>query len=135
MHRRYQYINVPTEIIRSIVVIAETNSFSKAAERLGLTQPAISAQVKRLQLLVGGEVFERNGTGVAFTPKGKLVLGCARKLLEANDQILSLGGVRSDVSPVGSAFPQFSSSTSCTIGIWAPRTTNCRLPASIRQNC
>jgi DNA-binding transcriptional LysR family regulator len=100
MHRRYQYINVPTEIIRSIVVIAETNSFSKAAERLGLTQPAISAQVKRLQLLVGSEVFERNGTGVAFTPKGKLVLGYARKLLEANDQILSLGGVRSDVSPV-----------------------------------
>jgi DNA-binding transcriptional LysR family regulator len=100
MHRRYQYINIPTEIIRSIVVIAETSSFSKAAERLGLTQPAISAQVKRLQLLVGGAVFERNGAGVAFTPKGKLVLSYARKLLEANDQILSLGGIASDARPI-----------------------------------
>jgi DNA-binding transcriptional LysR family regulator len=100
MHRRYQYINIPTEIIRSIVIIAETGSFSKAGEKLGLSQPAISAQVKRLQVLVGGAVFERGAGGVSFTPKGKLVLNQARKLLEANDQILSLGGPINDVQHI-----------------------------------
>ena len=53
MQRRYQHTNIPTEIVRTIVVIAEAGSFSKAGERLGLSQPAISAQVKRLQMMVG----------------------------------------------------------------------------------
>ncbi len=59
MHRRYQHINIPTEIVRTLVVIAEMGSFSKAGEKLGLSQPAISAQMKRLQVLVGGTIFER----------------------------------------------------------------------------
>jgi DNA-binding transcriptional LysR family regulator len=96
MHRRHQHINIPTEIVRTIVVIAETGSFSKAGERLGLSQPAISAQVKRLQVMVGGAVFERVSGGVTFTERGKVVLAYARKLLEANDQILSLGGAPND---------------------------------------
>ena len=100
MHHRHHYSNIPTEIVRSVVVIAETGSFSKAAERLGLSQPAISAQIKRLQLLVGGTIFEKTAGGVAFTPKGKLILAHARKLLDANDQILSLGGALSDSQPV-----------------------------------
>jgi DNA-binding transcriptional LysR family regulator len=59
MHRRHQHTNIPTEIIRTIVSIAETGSFSKTGEKLKLGQPAISAQVKRLQLLIGGPVFEK----------------------------------------------------------------------------
>jgi DNA-binding transcriptional LysR family regulator len=100
MHRRHQHINIPTEIVRTIVVIAETGSFSKAGERLGLSQPAISAQVKRLQVMVGGAVFERVAGGVTFTARGKAVLAHARKLLEANDQILSLGGAAADGQPI-----------------------------------
>ena len=79
MHRRYLHINIPTEIVRTIVVISETGSFSKAGEKLGLSQPAISAQVKRLQILVGGNIFEKVTGGVSLTPKGKLVLSQARK--------------------------------------------------------
>jgi DNA-binding transcriptional LysR family regulator len=101
VHRRHQHINIPTEIVRTVVVIAETGSFSKAADRLGLTQPAVSAQIKRLQGLVGGPVFSRhNGGGLDFTPLGRLVLTHARKLLDANDQILSLGGAAQSGQPV-----------------------------------
>lgn len=100
MHRRHQHINIPTEIVRTIAVISETGSFSKAGERLGLSQPAISAQVKRLQILVGGPVFQKTAGGIDFTPRGKLVLAQARKILEANDQILSLGGAVHDAQPV-----------------------------------
>jgi DNA-binding transcriptional LysR family regulator len=100
MHRRYQHINIPTEIIRTLVAISEFGSFSKVGEKLGLSQPAISAQVKRLQMLVGGNVFEKTASGVAFTAKGTLILAHAKKLLEANDQILSIGGASDELQPL-----------------------------------
>jgi DNA-binding transcriptional LysR family regulator len=100
MHRRYQYINIPTEIVRTVVAVAELGSFSKAGTKLGLSQPAISAQMKRLQILVGGDIFEKSGSGVLFTPKGKLILAHAKKLLDANDQILSIGGAENDAQPI-----------------------------------
>jgi DNA-binding transcriptional LysR family regulator len=100
MHRRYDSINIPIEVIRTLVVIADTGSFSKAGAKLGLSQPAISAQIKRLQMLVGGPVFDRVPGGVALTALGKLVLFQARKLLEANDQILLLAGTPSQPHPV-----------------------------------
>jgi len=100
MHRRYQYTNIPTEIIRTVVAISELGSFSKAGAKLGLSQPAISAQMKRLQGLVSGDVFEKAGGGISFTPMGKLILTYAKKLLDANDQILSIGGAENDAQPI-----------------------------------
>jgi DNA-binding transcriptional LysR family regulator len=100
MHRRYQYINIPTEIVRTVVAISELGSFSKAGAKLGLSQPAISAQMKRLQILVGGDIFEKSGGGIVLSPKGKLILTHAKKLLDANDQILSIGGAENDAQPV-----------------------------------
>ena len=100
MHRRHFNINIPTEIIRTIVIISETGSFSRAAERIGLSQPGISAQVKRLQTLVGGPLFEKVSGGVTFTELGKIVLGQARRMLEANDQIMALVGSMNETLPV-----------------------------------
>ncbi|MBS0535097.1 MAG: LysR family transcriptional regulator [Proteobacteria bacterium] len=101
MHRRHQQINIPTEVVRTLVAIADAGSFSKAGERLNLSQPAISAQVKRLQLLIGGAIFHKSaGGGLDFTPRGRMVLSHARRLLEANDQILSLGGAAPDHRPI-----------------------------------
>lgn len=90
--------NIPMEIIRTVVAIAETGSMSKAAERLNLSQPAISAQIKRLQNLVGGELFSRTANGTALTELGKLALQQSRRIIDANDQLLRLGG--SDKSSV-----------------------------------
>ena len=92
MHRRYQEINIPIEVIRTVVEIAETGSYTKAGERLFLSQPAISAQIKRIQSLVGGQIFERTANGLRPTAKGELILSQARRILESNDQILTLGG-------------------------------------------
>jgi DNA-binding transcriptional LysR family regulator len=100
MHRRHQHINIPTEIVRTVVSIAETGSFSKAGEKLRLGQPAVSAQVKRLQLLVGGPMFEKAPGGVVPTARGRHVLAHARKLIDANDQILSIGGAVRDHPPL-----------------------------------
>jgi DNA-binding transcriptional LysR family regulator len=92
MQRRHEAQNIPIELLRSFVVIQECGSFTKAAEALRLTQPAISAQIKRLQQLVGGEVFLRSGFGVTLSEKGEIVNRYARRILAMNDQILSLSG-------------------------------------------
>ncbi len=92
MHRRHQHLNIPIEIVRTVVAISETGSLSKAAERLGLSQPAISSQIKRLQSLLGGSLFVKTANGTTTTELGQLALQQARRILEANDQLLRLGG-------------------------------------------
>jgi DNA-binding transcriptional LysR family regulator len=100
MHRRHEYLNVPIEIIRTVVTISETGSLSKAGERLGLTQPAVSAQMKRIQNLLGGDIFRKTPHGTAQTSLGKLVLNQARRMLDANDQMLRLGGSAGGPQPI-----------------------------------
>jgi hypothetical protein len=68
MQRRHQNLNVPSEIVRTIVAISETGSLSKAAELLGLGQSAVSGQIKRIQSLLGGELFKKTSNGTAPTP-------------------------------------------------------------------
>ncbi len=92
MQRRHEAQNIPIELLRSFVVIQESGSFTKAADALNLTQPAISAQIKRLQQLIGGEVFVRSGFGISLSEKGEIVSRYARRILAMNDQILSLSG-------------------------------------------
>ena len=92
MQRRPPVNNVPIELLRAIVAIVDLGSFTKAAQALNLTQPAISAQMKRLQQLVGAEVFSKSGSGLVPTARGELVVKYARRILAMNDQILSLGG-------------------------------------------
>ncbi len=92
MHRRYQHSSIPTEIMRSVVGISEAGSITKAAKLLGLSQPAISSQIKRIEHAIGGSIFLKSANGSSTTELGKLVLIQARKILEANDQLLLLRG-------------------------------------------
>ncbi|WP_246661449.1 MULTISPECIES: LysR family transcriptional regulator [unclassified Tardiphaga] len=100
MPRRYQPLNIPIEIVRTVVAISETGSLTKAAEKLGLSQPAVSSQIKRIQSMVGGALFARTANGTTATQLGKLVLHQARRILEANDQMLRLGGAAHLPQPV-----------------------------------
>lgn len=94
MQPRSPASNVPIELLRAVVAIVDLGSFTKAAQALKLTQPAISVQMKRLQQLVGTEVFSRSGSGLVLTDRGSLVVKYARRMLAMNDQILSLGAGR-----------------------------------------
>ena len=58
------------EQLRSFLEIAETASFYKAAERLGSTQPTISARIKSLEELLGRQLFHRAKNGVTLTESG-----------------------------------------------------------------
>lgn len=85
-------INIPTDLLRTFVAVADMRSFTKAANSLGVTQPAVSAQIKRLQFLLRDDIFDRSSQGVSLTPHGEIVLNYARRLLSVNDQIVQLGG-------------------------------------------
>src|ERR1700753_688974 len=100
MHRRHQHLNIPIEIVRTVVAISETGSLSKAGEKLGLSQPAVSSQINRLQSLVGGALFSKTANGTTTTELGKLALREARRILEANDQLLRLAGKPPRSTPV-----------------------------------
>ena len=90
--------NIPTDLLRTLVAVVDYRSFTKAAASLGVTQPAVSAQIKRLQFLLAGELFDRSSQGVSLTPQGELVVSYARRLLSINDQIVHLGAEpRSDL--------------------------------------
>ena len=100
MLKRLQYVNIPTDVLRTVVTIVDMGSFGKAGERLGLSQPAISAQIKRLQVLVGGAIFARTAGGVSLNVRGKTLLPIVRDMLASNDKILQIGGSAQDPRPI-----------------------------------
>jgi DNA-binding transcriptional LysR family regulator len=65
--------NIPTDLLRTLVAVVDLRSYTKAANSLGVTQPAVSAQIKRLTQLIGADLFERGGQGVALTSRGERV--------------------------------------------------------------
>ena len=91
--------NIPTDLLRTLVAVVDLRSYTKAANSLGVTQPAVSAQIKRLQQLIGADLFERGGQGVALTSRGERVVARSRRLLSLNDEIVGLGAasVRTDL--------------------------------------
>lgn len=86
--------NIPTELLRTLITVVDVRSFTKAAHALGVTQPAVSAQIKRLQFLLGTELLDKSAPGVSLTLAGEIVVSYARRLLSINDQILDLAAPR-----------------------------------------
>ncbi|MGQ0837178.1 LysR family transcriptional regulator [Actinokineospora sp.] len=68
--------------LRAICAIAEEGSVSKAAIRLGVTQPALTAQLRSIERLIGGELFQRSPHGSVPTELGRTVVRSARVVLE-----------------------------------------------------
>ena len=67
--------------LRALCAIADTGSLHRAARQLGVAQPSLSTQLRRIEQELGGELFTRERTGCRPTPLGRIVLGRARPLL------------------------------------------------------
>lgn len=73
--------------LETFLKVAETRSFAGAARQLGVSQPAVSQTIARLEELYGGDLFERRrGTPVALTLMGRAILPSAKLLLFTVDQ-------------------------------------------------
>lgn len=75
------------DVLRTFVTGVEFNSFARAADRLGRSTSAVSAQLKKLEEQVGTPILAKSGRGLALTPTGETLLSHARRLLELNDGI------------------------------------------------
>lgn len=68
--------------LRVLCAIAETGSLHKAARQLGMSQPSLTTQLRRIEKALGAELFARGRTGCRPTPVGRSVLSRARPLVE-----------------------------------------------------
>lgn len=80
---------IDPDLLRSFVLIIESGSFTRAAERVGRTQSAVSMQIRRLEEMLGHSLLTRTPKGVAPTPQGAWLLDRARMLLSLNDEIVA----------------------------------------------
>ncbi|MFA5900094.1 MAG: LysR substrate-binding domain-containing protein [Hyphomicrobium sp.] len=78
--------------LRTLVAIAETGSFTRAAGQLNLTQSAISLHIKRLEEQVGRKLIDRGPRKLALTQEGELLLGYARRILALHKEAEGLLG-------------------------------------------
>jgi DNA-binding transcriptional LysR family regulator len=97
--------NIPTDLLRTFVAIHELGSFTRAAQLYDLTQPAVSAQMKRLESLIGADLLEKNLSGVRLTESGMEVLRHGRRILSINDLIVSSGGQQPSLQVVRLGIP------------------------------
>ena len=89
--------NVTLRQLRVFEAVARHMNFSRAAEELHLSQPAVSTQIKELAAHVGLPLFERLGRKTYLTPAGDEMLHCARsitqRIRETEDAVAQLKGV------------------------------------------
>ncbi|HVJ43921.1 MAG TPA: LysR substrate-binding domain-containing protein [Dongiaceae bacterium] len=79
--------NLDIALLRSFVAVAESGSMTAAANALNLTQGAVSQQIKRLEDVLCGSLFERDRRGLKLTASGERLFGKAKRLLSLNDEI------------------------------------------------
>lgn len=74
--------------LRSFLAVAQEGNFTRAAERLHLTQPALSTQIKQMEDGIPAQLFVREKTGVILTPAGIALLEYAEHVLRHHSQVL-----------------------------------------------
>jgi DNA-binding transcriptional LysR family regulator len=77
------------DLLRSFAIVAETGALSRAAERVGRSQAALSMQMKRLEALVDQPLLTRTGRGVLLTVQGERLLIHARRILVSHDDAVA----------------------------------------------
>jgi DNA-binding transcriptional LysR family regulator len=74
VHKKWKYIamltNIPTDLLRAFVTVIDLGSYTRAADPLGRTQPAISLQIRRLEDLLRAKLLRADGRQVRVTEAG-----------------------------------------------------------------
>jgi DNA-binding transcriptional LysR family regulator len=82
--------------LRYFIVLAETLSFRRAAERLNISQPPLTVAIRKLEEDLGAPLFSRSTRGVALTPAGEAALESARATLLQADKVRQAVNERTD---------------------------------------
>src|SRR5690606_3141493 len=84
--------NLDLDLLRTLVTIEQTNTFSGAADALYRTQSAITQQMQRLEIQLGCPLFQKKGRRRVLTPQGQQLADYGRRLLAINDEALRTVG-------------------------------------------
>jgi DNA-binding transcriptional LysR family regulator len=84
MHSRYAGPEIPVELLRTAAAVEYLGSYFQAGRHLGLSQPSVSAHLKRLEKLVGDKIFERSSAGLRPTEYGEGVIAHALRVLSGD---------------------------------------------------
>lgn len=76
--------------LRYLVALADERHFGRAAQRSYVSQPTLSAQLKKLEDYLGVQLVERQPKQVTLTEAGEQIVARARRILEASDEVLAL---------------------------------------------
>ena len=82
-------INVPTDLLRAFVTVVDLGSYTKAAEVLGRTQPAVSLQIRRLEEILRTRLLNTERKQVRLTAAGVELGPYARQMLRLNDDMIA----------------------------------------------
>lgn len=72
---------------RYVVVLAAEGSFSRAADKLGISQPSLSQYLKKIEKEVGAQLFDRSGSEIRLTDAGRVYLDSGRNILDIERQM------------------------------------------------
>jgi DNA-binding transcriptional LysR family regulator len=92
--------------LQQFVTVAEELNFTRAAARLNVTQPPLSVQIRKLEQMVGVQLFERDNRNVELTEAGRLFLDRARQLLLLADQSIDMAqrAARGEIGHISVAY-------------------------------
>ena len=76
--------------LRYLVTVADTGHFGQAAERCFISQPTLSAQLKKLEDYLGVQLIERQSRGATLTQAGEQIVARARLILSASDEVITI---------------------------------------------
>jgi LysR family hydrogen peroxide-inducible transcriptional activator len=82
--------------LRYLVAVADNRHFGRAAEHCFVSQPTLSAQLKKLEQYLGVQLIERAPNNVTLTHAGEQIVARARRILEASDEVVTLARVHRD---------------------------------------
>lgn len=77
------------DLLAAFVAVVDTGGFTRAAEKIHLTQSTVSLQIKRLEELTGTRLVDRQSRGIRLTSQGEILLSYARRMLELNSEAVS----------------------------------------------
>ena len=80
-------MNITLKQLKIFEAVAETQSYTRAAEKLNMTQPAVSMQMKQLEENMGLHLFERQGKKIVITSVGEKIREYEKKILKRYDRL------------------------------------------------
>ncbi len=89
-----RFKNITIQQMEAIISLVEEGSFSRAAKRMLLTQPALTKNIKNAEDCIGVRLVNRSSAGISLTPEGKILYDYARRMVrlrdEAKEKVLAL---------------------------------------------